>query len=119
MVISEGSKAAQLSETDIRGVLERSLASDPLDGKRVLVIIPDHTRSGPTGLFFRAVSESADRIPVRRCGCGHSGKRKELDLKKDKTLTELGWKILRFTNKEIMNNVSKVLFQIKTEIGVL
>ena len=58
MVISEGSTTAQLSETDIREVLERALASDPLDGKRVLVIIPDHTRSGPTGTFFRVICDA-------------------------------------------------------------
>ena len=58
MVISEGSKAAQLSEAKVRSVLERALAGNPLDGKRVVVVIPDHTRSGPTGMFFRVISDA-------------------------------------------------------------
>jgi lactate racemase len=42
-----------LTEEEVRKSLERALSARDLRGKRVLVIIPDGTRSGPTGLFFR------------------------------------------------------------------
>ena len=58
MVISEGSPTAQLTETDLRHVLERALAELSPAGKRVLAIIPDHTRSGPTGTFFRIICDT-------------------------------------------------------------
>jgi len=63
-VIREGSKTARLGEPDVRSVLARWWAAHPLDGKRVLVVIPDHTRSGPTGTFFRAISDAL--MPVTR-----------------------------------------------------
>jgi len=58
MVISEGSRTAALGETDVRSVVDRLLSANPLDGKRVLVVVPDHTRSGPTGMFFRVISDA-------------------------------------------------------------
>ncbi len=57
MVLSQGSPAAILSDADVRRLVEQVLAALPLAGKRVLAIIPDHTRSGPTGTFFRAISD--------------------------------------------------------------
>jgi len=60
MVISEGSPTAQLSESELRQVIKRALNKISPDGKRVLIIIPDHTRSGPTGTFFRLISETLE-----------------------------------------------------------
>lgn len=56
MVISEGSPTARLTEADLRSFMERFLAAVKLDGKRVLAVIPDHTRSGPTGAWFRTIA---------------------------------------------------------------
>lgn len=58
MIVSQGSETARLSEADIRQVVAKSLNQAGLAGKRVLAIIPDHTRSGPTGTFFRAIAET-------------------------------------------------------------
>ena len=58
MLISKVSETARLSEAQIRETVAESLSAKRLEGKRVLVIIPDHTGSGPTGLFFRAISET-------------------------------------------------------------
>lgn len=41
------------------------------------------------------------------------------DMKKTKALNQLGWKVLRFTNEEIMKDISKVLLEIKREIKIL
>ncbi len=53
MVIGKGDPTRLLSEDEARSVLAQALAAQPLDGKRVLIIIPDGTRSGPIPLFFR------------------------------------------------------------------
>ncbi len=58
MLTGEGSKTARLDEADIRRVVGGALQQIALDGKRVLVIIPDHSRSGPTGRFFRAIADA-------------------------------------------------------------
>ncbi len=58
MVPSIGSPTATLTETDIRDFVARALAAEPLAGKRVLAIIPDSTRSGPTGTFFQVIADS-------------------------------------------------------------
>lgn len=57
MLASTGSKGAKLEEADIRRVVAEGLAQICLDNKRVIVIIPDHSRSGPTGTFFRAIAD--------------------------------------------------------------
>ncbi len=44
-----------LSETDVRGIVESMLAPLHLVGKRVLLIVPDSTRTAPMGLLFRAI----------------------------------------------------------------
>ncbi|MDM8006345.1 MAG: lactate racemase domain-containing protein [Phycisphaerae bacterium] len=58
MVISHVSTGAPLGDSQIRSVIEQLLVVRPLDGRRVLAIIPDHSRSGPTGTFFRLISET-------------------------------------------------------------
>ncbi len=58
MLFSQGSPTADLTPSQLREVFEQSLNGDPLDGKRVLVVIPDHTRSGPTGTFFRVICDA-------------------------------------------------------------
>jgi nickel-dependent lactate racemase len=46
-----------LTDREIRGLLARALVQADLAGRRVLVIIPDGTRSGPISLFFRLFHE--------------------------------------------------------------
>ncbi|MHC4443132.1 MAG: lactate racemase domain-containing protein [Planctomycetota bacterium] len=58
MFVSKVSENVPLAELEIREVVVGGLSGRGLEGKRVLVIIPDHTRSGPTGLFFRIVSDA-------------------------------------------------------------
>jgi len=45
-----------LTDSQIETVVARGLESLPLDGKRVLVIIPDQTRTMPLPLFFRLLT---------------------------------------------------------------
>ena len=53
MVIGKGYEDGFLSEAETRAVLAEALAAQPLDGQRVLIIIPDSTRTAPVPLFFR------------------------------------------------------------------
>ena len=57
------------------------------------------------------------KLAVEIDGKGHQWiKAKKKDKKKTKKLNQLGWKVLRFTNQEIMMDLSKVLLEIKKEI---
>jgi hypothetical protein len=39
----------------VKDICAAALADLPLDGKRVLVLIPDHTRHAPIDLFFHVL----------------------------------------------------------------
>jgi nickel-dependent lactate racemase len=52
MVIGKGSPLSQLTNTEISQIVEESLNSTDLDGKQVLVLIPDGTRTMPMPLIF-------------------------------------------------------------------
>jgi nickel-dependent lactate racemase len=57
MVIGKGYENGYLGETEVRELTSQALAEHDLAGKRVLVIIPDHTRTAPIPLFFRLFHE--------------------------------------------------------------
>ena len=62
MLAGEGSTDRSLTETDVRRIAGEALRPLDLDGKRVLVIIPDGTRSMPMPLMFSVFQELlADR----------------------------------------------------------
>lgn len=52
MLIGKGSPASQLTNSEISQIIEESLSSTDLDRKRVLVLIPDGTRTMPMPLIF-------------------------------------------------------------------
>jgi lactate racemase len=58
MIIREESLAASLADAQIRQTVHKALAELDVTGRRVLAIIPDHTRSGPTGTFFQAIADA-------------------------------------------------------------
>ena len=64
MVIGKGYKDRFLTEAETRGILTEGLATLPVEGKRVLVIIPDSTRSGPIPMVFRILND----LLARRVG---------------------------------------------------
>lgn len=55
MVVGKGNGDRRLTEAEVREIAAEGLARSgaDLDGKRVLVIIPDSTRTAPIPLFFR------------------------------------------------------------------
>lgn len=56
-MVGFGTDRGILTIEQIEQIVVQSLKSLPLDGKRVLILIPDHTRTMPVGLFFRLLVE--------------------------------------------------------------
>src|SRR5438270_10619582 len=57
----KGSTSEILTDEDVRQIIEQTCASLPVDHKRVLVIIPDGTRTAPIPLMFRLLYEQIGR----------------------------------------------------------
>jgi nickel-dependent lactate racemase len=60
-MIGKGSTTNVLQAEEARQLIAQSLNALSLDGKRVLVIIPDGTRTAPTPLMFRLLFEQIGR----------------------------------------------------------
>ena len=58
-VVGRGLETGFLSSDDVRALVHEGLARMPLDGKRVLVLIPDGTRTMPMPLLFDLLEEAA------------------------------------------------------------
>jgi nickel-dependent lactate racemase len=57
MVISKSSETGYLTEADVREVAREALAGRDFKNKRVLLIVPDHTRTAPVAMFFKLLHE--------------------------------------------------------------
>ena len=57
MILAKGSTTETLTPEDVQQLIAQGCDRLPLDGKRVLVIIPDGTRTAPIALFFRLLYE--------------------------------------------------------------
>ena len=57
MVLGTGSPERTLTEDEIRRIVADSLAGHDLDGRHVVVIIPDGTRSAPMALMLRLLHD--------------------------------------------------------------
>ena len=60
-VVGLGSTERLLTEGEIRDLVSRGLAAAPVDGKRVLAIIPDGTRTAPVPAVFRVLNDTLAR----------------------------------------------------------
>src|SRR6059058_579224 len=65
MITGQGSTTDTLGEWAVRELLARGLDGLALDGKRVLVIIPDGTRTAPIPLLFRLLYQQLGRRVAR------------------------------------------------------
>ncbi len=64
MILGKGSATKILQVEDVRQLLAQACDTLPLDGKRVLVLIPDGTRTAPIPLLFRLLYEQLGRRVV-------------------------------------------------------
>lgn len=63
MTVGKGYQDRILGEDEVRQLVAQAMAGAGLDGKRVLVIIPDHTRTAPIPLMFQTLyAELAERV---------------------------------------------------------
>ena len=58
MLIGKGYPDKFLSESEIRDLMTTALAQAKLDGKRIIILIPDSTRTAPIPLMFRLFHEA-------------------------------------------------------------
>jgi nickel-dependent lactate racemase len=65
MVIGEGSTVDTLTSEQVAGILASALDPLPMEGKRVLVLIPDGTRSAPIPLMFQLLWRLIGRRAAR------------------------------------------------------
>src|SRR5438445_4894434 len=56
-VVGFGSADRLLSEAQVRAIVAQALAPLDLTGKKVLLIVPDATRTAPVGLLFRVLHD--------------------------------------------------------------
>ena len=57
MVVGTGTAARALTDDEVRSVMAEALGSAELDGRRVLVIVPDSTRTAPVALIRAVLDE--------------------------------------------------------------
>lgn len=56
-VIGKGSFERSLTDEDVKEILATAVSDLPVNGKRVLVLIPDRTRHAPIDLFFHILTD--------------------------------------------------------------
>jgi nickel-dependent lactate racemase len=54
MVIGKGAKGMHLGEEEVRSIFSEAVSKGTFDNRKILAVFPDHTRSGPVPIFFRA-----------------------------------------------------------------
>src|ERR1035437_9812545 len=54
-LISKSAGPGRLSDAAVRELVASALRAADYGGKKVLLIIPDHTRTAPVGLMFRSI----------------------------------------------------------------
>lgn len=57
-MIGRGSASGVLGRDDVAALLAQAFDAQPLDGKRMLVIVPDGTRTAPIPLFFELLYQA-------------------------------------------------------------
>jgi nickel-dependent lactate racemase len=65
MLLGKGTATTTLTQDDVYGLVAQACESLSVDGKRILVIIPDGTRTAPIPLFFRALYASLGQRVAR------------------------------------------------------
>src|SRR5215208_2398703 len=54
-VVSKSAFPGKLIDSEVAEIVAKSCPAESYRGKRVLVIVPDHTRTAPVGLLFQTL----------------------------------------------------------------
>jgi len=65
MVIGKGLDTGYLSSEEVTDISLRAFSNIDFTGKKVLVIIPDHTRTAPVNLFFKTIFDLIGKKTVK------------------------------------------------------
>jgi nickel-dependent lactate racemase len=58
MLIGRGHKEGLVADVEVREFVSEALAGLDIEGKRILALIPDSTRTAPVGLMFRTLADA-------------------------------------------------------------
>ena len=74
-------------------------------------------RQHPIGPFFADFACVSQRLVVELDG-GYHDSVQDQDLKRQQYLTSQGWKVVRFTNEDVLRDVESVLIAIASHMGL-
>ena len=60
--LSKSAWPGKLTDTDVAQVVTQALPAAGFHGKRVLLIVPDHTRTAPVGLMFKTIFQQIGSV---------------------------------------------------------
>jgi nickel-dependent lactate racemase len=98
MLVGEGGTSAPLSREVVELIIADGISKLPIDGKSVLVVVPDHTRTAPTQTVFpliaKALKGRASKIEVMVALGTHPPEKEEevrqrLAIEDDRSITVL------------------------------
>ena len=108
-LLKENAKSMRLEPTEAEDLLWQNLRGLKLGVK--------FRRQQPVDIFIPDFVCTQKKLIIEVDGEYHNGKEQiELDAERTRILETIGYKVLRFTNEEVLTNVSSVLERIRTEI---
>ena len=108
-LLKENAKSMRLEPTEAEDLLWQNLRGLKLGVK--------FRRQQPVDIFIPDFVCTQKKLIIEVDGEYHNGKEQiELDVERTRILETIGYKVLRFTNEEVLTNVSSVLERIRTVI---
>ena len=108
-LLKENAKSMRLEPTEAEDLLWQNLRGLKLGVK--------FRRQQPVDIFIPDFVCTQKKLMIEVDGGYHNKKEQiELDAERTRILEVLGYKVLRFTNEEVLKNVSSVLEKIRTEL---
>ena len=108
-LLKENAKSMRLEPTEAEDLLWQNLRGLKLGVK--------FRRQQPVDIFIPDFVCTQKKLIIEVDGEYYNGKEQiELDVERTRILETIGYKVLRFTNEEVLTNVSSVLERIRTEI---
>ncbi len=108
--ITQRAKSLRTEQTPAEGLLWSVLR-----GKQLCEM--KFRRQHPIGPFFADFASVSQRLVIELDG-GYHDSVPQQDLKRQQYLTSQGWKVVRFTNEDVLRDVESVLIAIASHMGI-